>query len=465
MTLLAFDDRHGKQVLGVLDLKYFDRPYRDLAEKIIDFRGRYKKPPGVAHIDDLFDAMLERGNPDQRRQVKDLLGSMVQQHRTLNSEFVAGRVTEFIRRQTLKDGVIRAGERIGQGGANTDDEVAEILEKALKSRVETMHSGTFLDDADMALTFLDHPAESFRWGIPALDKRQLGPTRKEVLMYIAARKRGKTWAMTHLGKQGVVEGYKTCHISLEMSEAKIAQRYLQSMFAAAKRKDRNLITRLEMDDFGNIEKLVKDHQAPRYNFEDPDIRSKLYARIKQSGMKFGNLVIKDFPSGTLTIGRLNSYLDRLADQEGFIPDMIIIDYPRLMKIGKPEHLRIELGQLFVDIRGIAVERNAALICPHQGNRDATTAKEVDETNASEDISTVATSDTVITYSQTKAEKSLKLARLTVTNARNDEDGLCVLITQNYATGQFCLSSAMVTSRYEMALREAIGNVPVDDMED
>ena len=457
LTLLAFDDNHGRQVIGLLDLKYFDRPYRDLAEKIIDFRGRFKRPPGVEHLDDLFDTMLESGDKDRRALVKDMLQSMVRQSHGLNAEFVASRVKDFIRRQTLKDALVRGGERIGQGGDGAEDDVSAILEKALKQRSEAMDLGTRLGDIDSALGFLDHPSETFSWGIKEFDKRGLGPTRKELLLYIAARKRGKSWAMAHLGKEAMlVDKVRVLHLSLEMGEAKVSQRYLQSIFGVAKRPDRNLITRLEMDEFGHVAQLVPGHQVPRLHLQDPDIRSKLAKRMRQSGTRFGNLIIKAFPSGALTMSKLQSYLDYLDARENFTPDLMIVDYPDLFQID-PKNLRTETGRVYVGLRGVADERNMAVVAPSQGNRDATNAREVDETNVAEDISKVATADTVISYSQTKAEKKLKLARLTVTNARNDEDGFSVLISQNYAVGQFCLQSAMISNRYELALREAAGD--------
>ena len=464
LTLLAFDDVHAKTVVGQLDLKYFDRPYRDLAEKIIDYRQRFRSPPGAAHLDDLFDAMLESGDQQNRTLIHNMLEGMVRQSKNLNAEYVSNRVTDFIRRQVLKDAVVRAGEAIGQGGENTDDRVAAILEKAIKFREQSTHLGVRLSSVDDTLGFLDHPAEVFSWGIKQLDHYELGPTRKELLLYIAPRKKGKTWAMVHLGKMNLMLGWRVLHISLEMSEQKISQRYLQSLFGVAKRPERSTFTHLDLDEFGNIQELRKDHRMPRLHFADADIRRKLANKIKQGGARFNNLIIKSWPSGTLTTTRLNSYLDYLESAENFMPDIILVDYPNLMSIDA-KNFRLELGRRLVELRGIADERNAAMVCPTQGNRQSQNAREVDESDVGEDISMVATADTIITYSQTKAEKSLKLARLTVTNARNDADGVGVLVAQDYATGQFCLDSSRLTNKYDLALKRATGDMTDGDDDD
>lgn len=143
---------------------------------------------------------------------------------------------------------------------------------------------------------------------------------------------------------------------------------------------------------------------------------------------------------------LRAYLDNLERFDKITPDVILIDYPDLMAVD-PKNLRIELGKLIEDIRGIGVERNAATIVVSQGNREAESAKLVTGDMAAEDISKIATADTVITYSQTPEEKRLNLARLFVEKARNEESKMQVLITQAYAIGQFCLDAVRLKSDY------------------
>ena len=65
----------------------------------------------------------------------------------------------------------------------------------------------------------------------------------------------------------------------------------------------------------------------------------------------------------------------------------------------------------------------------------------------EDWSKIATADNVLTYSQTKYERPLGLARLFVSNGRNDEDKFEILILQSYAIGQFCLDSTYMYNQY------------------
>ena len=81
------------------------------------------------------------------------------------------------------------------------------------------------------------------------------------------------------------------------------------------------------------------------------------------------------------------------------------------------------------------------------------SKNAQHTDVAEDWSKVQTADNIIVYNQTDAEKSVGCARLFVAKARNEEDGFSILINQQYKTGQFCLQSAIMRSKYDDMLED------------
>ena len=93
----------------------------------------------------------------------------------------------------------------------------------------------------------------------------------------------------------------------------------------------------------------------------------------------------------------------------------------------------------------------------QLHREAAGRRIATGANIAEDLSKSACSDVVITYNQTDAEKQLGLARLYVAKARMEEDRFIILVSQNYALGQFCLGSTrMRAKQYDDLLRGADG---------
>jgi hypothetical protein len=250
----------------------------------------------------------------------------------------------------------------------------------------------------------------------------------------------------HIAKVALVNHLKVLHVTLEMSEARVAQRYLQTFFAMSKRKETVRRIKFEFDKLGRLSGFVDTEVLPSLSMDDPNIRRKLERRVeKWKHRLLDNIIIKQFPTGRLTTKKLEAYMDNLEATEHFTPDLLVIDYPDLMQLDSSNY-RFSLDELFKDIRGIAVERNIAVAAVSQGNRASNKAKQVGSDNVAEAWSKIFHADCVITYTQTPAEKQIGLARLLVAAGRNDADGFEVVISQNYAMGQYVIASAMMTNK-------------------
>ncbi len=181
--------------------------------------------------------------------------------------------------------------------------------------------------------------------------------------------------------------------------------------------------------------------------DDPSIRGKLEAKIDKWGARLlDHIYIKQFPTGQMTVPMLQAYLDNLEATQGFLPDLILVDYPDLMSISK-DNYRLGLDDVYKALRGLAVTRNVALAVVSQSHRQAAKAKQVGAENVAEAYSKIATADTVITYTQTKGEQKLGLARLHVAAGRNDADKITVVISQQYGTGAFVIDSNLMVGNY------------------
>ena len=200
-------------------------------------------------------------------------------------------------------------------------------------------------------------------------------------------------------------------------------------------KDKSIrVPTFTRDSLGRCSSIEYDTLAPEIIAAGS--RDKLRGKLRSIR---GKLLIKEFPTSTLTMGQYNAYLDMLERTEGFVPDLVLIDYPDLMALDTSS-LRIDTGRLFRQLRGVAVARNHALVTVTQGNRSSDSARVVTTSMVAEDWSKIGTADTVLTYSQTSEERELGLARVLVAAARDQQDKYIVLISQSYATGQFCLDS-------------------------
>jgi hypothetical protein len=298
-------------------------------------------------------------------------------------------------------------------------------------------------------------------GVRAVFDMEVEGTSNFVANGVFVHNSGKTWFCVHCGKQALLQRMKVVHISLEIDQLKVIRRYYQALFAVARRPDRLVRAVLEFDELNRLAGFRQKRFKPRLDFGNPKIRSLLMDRIKTWGVRFGGLVVKSFPTGFLTIDQLTGYLDYLEETQKFVPNVLIVDYPKLMRLDR-KNLRIDLGHIVESLRGLGVQRNLALLAPHQGTRSTIGARRVTSAMAGEDISVVQTADTVLAYSRTAAEERMGLGRLSVEHARDSEGGSLIVMSQSYETGQYVLESAVMQQAYWERLRSLGGDGSEDE---
>lgn len=460
LTLLTFNDDACKLIRASVSPALFESAvFRDVAGHAIDFIDQF----GEAikdHLPDSLEHILKGDDTRKATSYKRLLENLYDAKDTVNADYVVSQLHKFVRQQNLKASVVAAVEALEDGRID-DAEVA--LQKGLTDQVSVFEMGTMLTDTTKSLAFLDQEEAPLLTGIEELDRRGIGLRKREQHVLMAPAGMGKTWGMVHMGKWALLQRQSVLHVTLEMSEPLMAQRYLQSFFAISKRESRIRLPTMRKDRDGGMEEVFYE-EIERASLGDPDIRAKLASRIKRDFRRRPPLVIKQFPTGTLTVKMLEAYLDGLERYHKFVPDVVIIDYPDLMKQDSSD-LRISVGNTNKELRGLAVARNHSQLIASQSNREGARARMVDATHAAEDYSKIATADVVYTYSQTQMEKKLGLGRLFAAKVRNEEGGFVVLLTQAYGIGQFALDSAPMGADEYWSLVARGGRLPDDTDED
>lgn len=446
LTLLAYDRERAPIIRGVIDPALFGGPYRDIAVRIYDYIDRFKTPPRD-HLPDILSDKLDEKNQRIATLYTEIVESIHTAKEDINAEYVMSQLNTFVRRQSLRSVSVDIVKHLQRDTEEALDAAEALFASAGKQTLTVFDPGTRLSDKKRSLRFLDTAVAAFPTGIAELDKRGFGPTRKEMWLFIGNTKSGKTWGLIQLAKMATLQRLKVLHISLEMSEDRSAQRYFQALFALAKRKEKVPVAKLQLDDLGRISGYEVHKVTPALSMDDPKIRKKLERKIDTWAPRvLENIIIKQFPTGALTLGQLTAYLDNLELTERFVPDLLILDYPDLMKLDA-DNFRLAIDGLFKGLRGIAVARNLALAVVSQSHRGAAKAKQVGADNVAEAYSKIAHADTVVTYSQTESEKALGLARLHVAGGRNDQDKITIVITQQYAIGGFVMDSALQRGNY------------------
>lgn len=458
--MLCHSDEHGRVISKIVSEELFEGDYRTIAGHALEFWQQYNTAP-KQHTADLLSDVLNDKHDRRGQTYTRILVQMVEVKDQINTEFVLRSMNQFIRLQRAKETILKVAEGLDARGINGLAEAENELRNFLLEQQGTLDPGLRLGEIDKVLEFINNIQNEFDTGIKELDAARVVPMRGKMMLFIAPPKRGKTWWLIQLGKRAFLRRKKVLHISLEVETEEVIQRYYQSLFGASKRDDLNKISTFKFDKKGELDQIVSQSFEVPFTFASGAIREELQTRINHFGTRIGNVLIKRFPMSSLTLGQLEGYLESLSTIEKFDPDMVIIDYPKIMKLNAND-LRISIGLLFESLRGLSQRRNFALVVVHQGNRESADAQFVKGTHASEDYSIMGTTDFAITYSATAAERKLGLARLFVVAGRSEADGFGVLITQSYKTGQFVLESTLLNDNYAQIMESM---APVHDGHD
>lgn len=443
LTLLCFDDKNCKMARGALTPQLFESSvFREVAGHAIDFIDQY----GEAikdHLPDHLEGILKGDDQRKAKTYEKLVTNLFTARDSINSDYVISQLHKFVRAQTFKSALVQAVEAVEDGRI---DEAEVVIQKSLKTQISVFTPGLNMSDPNQVGLLFDNLDEpGFDLGIEHFDRIGIIPRRKQLTMFLAPRGRGKSWFCTHAAKMALLQRWSVVIVTLEMSQNRYGARMLQSFFSISERESLTRVARLVTARDGTLQDIIHE-QVERLTLHDPNIRDLITSKVKREFRKRPPLVIKEFPTQGLDIAGLKAYLDGLERHHNITPDLLVVDYGDLMK-HDAKNKRVEIGLIIEQLRGIGVERNCAVVVPTQSNAAGEKATTVQTSDVAEDLSKMATADTVFTYSQTPAEKRMGLARILAGKDRNHKDGASVLITQAYGMGQFCLDSVVLHSDY------------------
>jgi replicative DNA helicase len=284
------------------------------------------------------------------------------------------------------------------------------------------------------------------------------------MLLLAPPNAGKSWFLVNVGKHNVIGGRRNVlHVTLENSLDMTLQRYTQSFLALTQYEtetlDLGMFRRYKdptRDDDDRDSAQWEPHVGPReYEAIRELDRKNLQRRLKPYQMR-GKLLVKHYPTSTLTLGMLNAYLDMLEQTENFRPDILLLDYLTLMHLDTARNeLRISIGQLGRQLRGLAEIRDCAVVTVLQVNREGAGRRVITGQHTGEDWSLVGTADVFLTYNQTAHERKLHIARLFIDKTRSGSRAKWwAAITQAYEIGQFCLDSVYMSRGVEDQFTES-----------
>jgi hypothetical protein len=419
---------------------------------VIEYYKEYREAPGK-HIQDLYTKNSRSIRDEEDTElVSEFLLRLSNQYKEGttptdkdNIDFILKNAITYLKLQAVDN--LRTSLELcllNKDPLKAEGEIAKFR------RVETPRDkgvSMFEDSVSVTTAFLEEEDTLFKF--PGVLGDEVGVfSRGDLIAYLAAAKRGKSWWEWYTALIGVYHGFRAVFFNLEMTRNQVVRRAWTSLTGMPRRRKENQVKRIiQVPSFSKDDEedalwkvVVKEKEVNTIDL------SKVFAKQKSFRRQFrsGNIRIFSFPAYSATVNDLQATLENLEYYDNFIPDIIVVDYADLIvPTGNFRgEYRQQLDEIWKSLRRIAQERNALVVTASQAGRAAFTA-DAGEKDVAEDIRKIAHVAKLISINQSKSERDVGMVRVRQLVERDDRiGGRLVAVLQCLDTGQVCIDSRL-----------------------
>lgn len=426
---LLIDFAWAEQMHEIIRVEYFElEHFQYLVKRYYDYYSKWSTFPTIAILANVLKESLKNGAGADEiilSRIVPLLKKIKTEPDLRDLPYVKEKALDFCKKQAMKEALFKSTELIID---NDYDEVLEIMKKALVAGEETSVGHDFEEDREARFT--DIQRDPIPTGIPQLDQQDVlngGLGRGELGIFVAAPSVGKSHWLVHMGASALKAGFNVLHYTLEMGEAEVGRRY-DGWFTGVNNRD---VTR------------------------NRDLINQWY---EENGKNLGRLIIKEYPSSTVTTNTFRAHIQKLMTKKNFYPDIVIVDYADEMcsiKKFDSNSSRHEFKAIYRDLRNLGREMSPkfAVWSASQSNREGSSAEIVTGENMSESYRKLDVPDFVFTGACRPDQKASGAIRGFSAKNRNGRDGdiLPMLVDKT-------------TSRFRVITEEEFGSLVQSDKE-
>lgn len=442
VTNLITSDKFCNSVLPFMNVTYFDSDYtRIVAQWILDYYKEYFESPKTNILAIYRNRCQEIEDKPLQSNVLTYLRKIVENYdeaKPNNEGYAIDQGLQFLKEKSLRN----YSEDIQACLATGDIDKADQLRNSYREIViDTDDELDFFNsDAELVYSKLTESQEEILF-LPEAFEKVFGKLHRNDFVAIGAKaKGGKTWCLIWLGLTALTQHLKVVHFSLEMTTGETASRYWKMAFGMksglvekGKKFKSSRFVKVEGFDEEDPEYDVEEYEVmvdKEYNIEVEEKR-KMFAKYCHGG----NLRIVSYPMNQATVSKLKNKCDNFI-QDGFVPDVVIIDYADILKLSGNGELRNQLDLTWKELRGWARENHILLITASQLNRGSFGKGHVQADQIAEDIRKLGHVTSMVALDQTPAMKKKHISALTPFVTRSDEAVDTCVFCQNLGLGQF-----------------------------
>jgi len=343
---------------SIVKSDYFNPELRKAVDFIHDYYDKYSSTPNIEQINAETGVKLK-----EQEVTRDKIA------------YCATEVELFCRQKALQQVIYGAPEKIDKGlYGEVESEVRNAIAISLNKDLGINYFENPIDRLEKAS--LEPLRTPTKWH--KVDEALFGGlARTEMILFSANSGGGKSITLANLALNFLSQKFNVLYITLELSEKLVAQRF-DTMFTGVPSV-----------------KWQEEHQE-------------VAASLNLISPHMGKLVIKHMPSGTNS-NAIRGYLKEFELKNGYIPDMLIVDYLDIMGANEKvsaDNIWEKDKRATEQLRDIGFDYNMFIATASQQNRAALEAEQLHQGHIAGGISKVNTVDihiSILLNSAMKAE--------------------------------------------------------------
>lgn len=482
ITGLIVDTKFCRDAVPILRQKYFQIDYaKKVAHWVQEYYKKYKKAPGK-DIQSIFQAEEKTLKAVDAGIIEEFLKELstnYEQDQNFNSEYLLEQTYKYAETRSYE---ILKEQLEGSLLQGKIDKAAEAIRNFNKVAKETSRWVNPFDKEEVHKTLDDDAADNL-FKLPGALGELIGTLKREWLIAVMGpMKRGKSFYAWEIAYHALIARLKVAVFSLEMNSTQFKKRIYKRMTAMAEfdgeyqypvfdcqhnqdgscLKEERKNRRALIDDNGDIPHYSIDSKyrpcdyCRRNNRKDYRVAwwwkthkqkenlstEAISKKVKIFKRLYGdNLRLMCHPPFSASFDDLITDLDNLEYTEGFIPDVILVDYFDITAKTSDDE-RSDANTKWQRGKHLAGVRKALVINCNQSNRDSIDKKNIGQKNTGEDIRKLAHVDALFVLNQMPKEKSEGRIRIDTLVHRHDEasEKGQVIVLQQLKLGQPFLDS-------------------------
>lgn len=371
---LVLDNNYMIQAMPYLTKDHFQSvAHKNMFRAINGFTAKYQKQPTLDVLDIVSDK-FKNLSEEEYTDCKSIITEIREHQGELpDTDWLVGETETYVRDVMLMDAVYTAID-VGKGDNKDIDrgELPELFRDAVSVSFNSDLGHDYFEDAAARYDYYHAEENRIAFDIDLLNKITGGGVPIKTLNIIMAGTNvGKSMLMCHLAAAAMLAGKNVVYITCEMAEEKISERI-----------DANVL-QLDLDTIKHVKK------------------EQYLKRLKMVGEKCnGRLKVQEYPTSSANANHFRHYLNELKLKDGFVPDVIMIDYLNICASSRYTNLSNVNSYSYVkaiaeELRALAVEFEVPIWSATQTTRGGINNTDIELSDTSESIGLPATADLML----------------------------------------------------------------------